>query len=123
YVDGLKCGFPSDGLSTVTYKWWGSSSEGRNDAKDRGESIEGKFQADTNGDDMKQEDGTAGDEFASVRPDSLVAVRKRVAEEGREADKLCLDRGFGSKELNRRDQALLSQVFKSPLPKDWVSSS
>ncbi|XP_010522076.1 PREDICTED: uncharacterized protein LOC104800828 [Tarenaya hassleriana] len=128
-LDEFKCGFPSDGLSTVTNKWWGSSTTGKDASKDQVEASEGTHQLDTNEDakivdnDMKQEDGNVNEEGASERPEPLVAVRKRIAEEGREAVKLGLHRGFGSKKLKRRDQALLSQIFSSSLPKDQGTGS
>ncbi|KAL0758022.1 hypothetical protein Bca101_095690 [Brassica carinata] len=107
-LDEFKSGFPSKGLATVSNKWWGTS--GRH--QDAGlESTE-------------EDGGDAKDEVAaSEKQSSLLDVRKRIAEEGREALELGVSQGFGSKRPNKRDQHLLSQIFGSSLPKDWVTES
>lgn len=107
-LDEFKSGFPSDGLTTVSNKWWGRPDKGRREDGGGGENTE---------------DGDVKDEAASVKQNSLVAIRKRIAEEGREAVELGLHQGFGSKIPDKRDQALLCQIFKSSMPKDWVTDS
>ncbi|KAL1202100.1 hypothetical protein V5N11_015040 [Cardamine amara subsp. amara] len=106
-LDEFKYGFPSDGLKTVSHKWWGTPDKGRR--QDGGEE--------------NTEDGDVKDEAASVKQNSLVAIRKRIAQQGREAVELGLQQGFGSKRPDKRDQALLSQIFKNSMPKDWVTDS
>ncbi|CAN8295297.1 unnamed protein product [Cochlearia groenlandica] len=105
-LDEFKYGFPSEGLTTVSNKWWGKP--GKSGHGDEGE--------EENTEDVK-------DKAASDKPHPLVGIRKRIAEEGREAVELGLRRGFDSKRPNKRDQELLSQIFKSSLPKDWVTDS
>ncbi|KAG2260237.1 hypothetical protein Bca52824_079531 [Brassica carinata] len=107
-LDEFKSGFPSKGLATVSNKWWGTSG-GRQDA--------GPEITEDGGGDVKDE------EAASEKQSSLLAVRKRIAEEGREALELGVSQRFGSKRPDKRDQHLLSQIFKSSLPKDWVTDS
>ncbi|XP_010486206.1 PREDICTED: uncharacterized protein LOC104764397 [Camelina sativa] len=103
-LDEFKSGFPSGALSTVSNKWWGRPEKGGRE--DGGEEI--------------TEDGDVKDEAASEKQSSLVAIRKRIAEEGREHG---LRQGFGSKKPDKRDHALLFQIFESSLPKDWVTDS
>lgn len=106
-LDEFKSGFPSDGLTTVSNKWWGRPGKGGRE----------------DGGGENTEDGDVKDEAASEKQNSLVAIRKRIAEEGREAVELGLRQGFGPKRPDKRDQALLFQIFKSSLPKDWVTDS
>ncbi|ESQ36263.1 hypothetical protein EUTSA_v10009066mg [Eutrema salsugineum] len=106
-LDEFKSGFPSNGLTTVSNKWWGRP--GKSGREDGGE--------------KNAEDGDVKDEAPSVKENSLLAVRKRIAEQGREAVELGLRQGFGSKRPDKRDQDLLSQIFKSSLPKDWCTDS
>ncbi|KAF3572350.1 hypothetical protein F2Q69_00063735 [Brassica cretica] len=104
-LDEFKSGFPSKGLATVSNKWWGTSGR-RQDA----------------GPEITEED-VKDEEAASEKQSSLLDVRRRIAEEGREALELGVSQGFGSKRPNKRDQHLLSQIFGSSLPKDWVTES
>lgn len=105
-LDEFKSGFPSGGLRTVSNKWWGRREKGGHE-DGRGENTEDE--------DVKEE-------ATSEKQNSLVAIRKRIAEEGREAVELG-HQGFGSKKPDKRDQALLFQIFQSSLPKDWVTDS
>ncbi|XP_057433217.1 uncharacterized protein LOC130726027 [Lotus japonicus] len=50
----------------------------------------------------------------------LTAVRKRAVEEGREAFKLGVFRGYGVNKLRKREKILLHQIFKSSLPRSWI---
>lgn len=102
-LDEFKSGFPSKGLATVSNKWWGTGTEITEDG----------------GGDVKEDKA----EIASEKQSSLLAIRKRIAEEGREALEIGVSRGFGSKRPDKRDQHLLSQICKSSLPKDWVTDS
>ncbi|AEE27994.1 hypothetical protein AT1G06500 [Arabidopsis thaliana] len=102
-VDEFKFGFPSGGLTTVSNKWWGRAEKGGRE--------------DGGGENTENGHVAACDETQN----SLVAIRKRIAEEGREAVELGLHQGFGSKRPGKRDQALLFQIFNSAMPKDWVT--
>lgn len=102
-LDEFKSGFPSEGLTTVSKKWWGRPGKGGHE--------DGGGGKDTEDGDVKD------DEAGSEKQNSLVALRKRIAEEG-QAVELGLRQGFDSKRPDKRDQDLLSQIFKSSLPKD-----
>lgn len=102
-LDEFKSGFPSKGLATVSNKWWGTGGQRQDVTEDGG--------------DVKDE------EAASEKQSSLLGIRKRIAEEGREALELGVSQGFGSKRPDKRDQHLLSQIFGSSLPKEWVNDS
>ncbi|CAH8251370.1 unnamed protein product [Arabidopsis lyrata] len=108
-LDEFKFGFPSGGLTTVSNKWWGRPEKGG--------------RQDVGGENTEYGDGDVKDEAASHTQNSLVAIRKRIAEEGREAVELGLHKGFCSKRPDKRDQALLFQIFNAALPKDWVTDS
>ncbi|XP_019095134.1 PREDICTED: uncharacterized protein LOC109130223 [Camelina sativa] len=89
-LDEFKSGFPSGGLTTVSNKWWGRPE------KNGGEEI--------------TEDGDVKDEAASEKQSSLVAIRKRIAEEGREAVEHGLHHGFGSKKQDERSRPTVSDL-------------
>lgn len=129
-VDEFKYGFPSDGLSTTSSKWWGRSgpndSAGKHpdgaEASDHGKGRpeeRAEEEADTEtcetGEDetMKTPEGTA----------LLTDVRKRAVEEGREALKLGVFRGYGVKKLGKREKMLLLQIFRSSFPRSWIYDS
>ncbi|XP_024026808.1 uncharacterized protein LOC112093140 [Morus notabilis] len=102
-LDELKSRFPSEGLSTVSNKWWGSGfPDGYNERSENKEK---------NADPTTQGTGL------------LMDVRKRAAEEGRESLKLGVVRGFSAKKLGKREKALLLRMFKSSVPQDWISSA
>lgn len=109
--DEFKNGFPSEGLSTVSNKWWGSGSpdgyDGASAEKGGGEIYEEK-----NVGPKPQPQGT----------DLLTDVRKRAGEEGRERLKLGVVKGFRGKKLGNRDKALLLRIFKSSLRQHWIYS-
>ncbi|XVE86250.1 hypothetical protein DITRI_Ditri18aG0020400 [Diplodiscus trichospermus] len=125
--DEFKYGFPSDGLSITTNKWWGSSKSDDNEViVVDGAEIEGedKHQSVEKPKDMTNEKPDENRKLEDgINPqgsDSLTALRKRAAEEGREALKLGVYRGYGMKKLGKREASLLLRIFKSSLPKDWI---
>uniref|UniRef100_A0A2N9IBC2 RWP-RK domain-containing protein n=1 Tax=Fagus sylvatica TaxID=28930 RepID=A0A2N9IBC2_FAGSY len=134
-LDEFKYGFPSHGLSTASNKWWGSSSPDGCEAT-LGDGVE------TNQDDKHQSQEMVGDgpgiiifdkeECESVKEGSnigpqgtglLMTVRKRTVEEGREALKLGVFRGYGINKISKREKTLLLRIFKSSLPKRWIHGS
>lgn len=131
-LDEFKYGFPTNGLSTVSNKWWGSSCpEGYEDiCKDGAVPVEVvKQQSDVVADDGGNS-ATVGkeqcesEEGKNVGPQGtglLMAVRKRAAEEGRET--LGVIRGYGADKLGRREKTLLLRIFKSSIPKQWINGS
>ncbi|KAI4308101.1 hypothetical protein L6164_031208 [Bauhinia variegata] len=120
-LDEYKHGFPSQGLATISNKWWGDSES------DDGSGINrDKAEVSKHGDDQLEGKATEVDKEASEtetgKDDSnvegaavLTAVRKRAAEEGR-ALKLGVFRGCGAKKLGKRERMLLLNIFQSSLP-------
>lgn len=125
--DEFKYGFPSDGLSIATNKWWGSSkSDGHEDVQVDGAETEGedKHQSVEKPGDMAnekpEENGKLDDGIGPQGSGLLTAVRKRAVEEGGEALKLGVYKGYGIKKLGTREASLLLRIFKSSLQKDWI---
>ncbi|KAH1197614.1 hypothetical protein GmHk_18G051360 [Glycine max] len=103
-MDEFKCGFPSKGLSTTSNKWWGNTD--RDDCAG----------ANANGAKMAHETVKAENSEIPRGSSLLKAVRKRAVEEGREALKLEVFRGYGINKLSKREKTLLHQIFGSSLP-------
>ncbi|GAV79261.1 RWP-RK domain-containing protein [Cephalotus follicularis] len=132
-LDEFKYGFPSNGLSTATNKWWGSSSpDGYESICEDGAEIEedDKSQSDekvnenANSMVLDKEKHENGDK-ENIGPHGigiLTAVRKRNVEDGREALMIGVH-SYGIKKLARRESALLLRIFRSPFPKDWICGS
>ncbi|TYJ37967.1 hypothetical protein E1A91_A05G410900v1 [Gossypium mustelinum] len=125
--DEFKFGFPSDGLSVITNKWWGSSKSDCNEVSDAdGAETEGedKHQTIEEPDDMANEkpgqNGKIEDGISRQGSSLLAAVRKRSMEEGREALELGVYKGRGMKRLGSRKASLLLRIFKSSLPDVWI---
>ncbi|XP_054817352.1 uncharacterized protein LOC129317052 [Prosopis cineraria] len=128
-LDEFKYGFPSEGLSTTSNKWWGSngpadSPSKKADGVDVCKHEKGKLE-----ESAKEEADTempgAGKE-AMKTPEgaaSLTGIRKRAVEEGREALKLGVFRGYGVKKLGKRERIMLLQIFSSSLPNSWMHDS
>lgn len=132
-LDEFKYGFPSDGLSTATNKWWDSSLSGTQRATDR-VGIE-TDEDDSHQSDEKTDAGTSvmivdnetaengkmeSNEIDPQGTGLLTSVRKRAVEEGREALKLGVHRTYGANKLGRKQRALLLRIFGSSLPKQWI---
>ncbi|RDX83475.1 hypothetical protein CR513_35598, partial [Mucuna pruriens] len=115
-MDEFKCGFPSEGLSTTSSRWWGNSNHDEcaganpNGAKSQHEEKAGEA------DKAAHEIGKAENSETPHGLSLLTAVRKRVVEEGREALKLGVFRGYGSNKLSKREKILLHQIFRTSLP-------
>ncbi|KAJ8561075.1 hypothetical protein K7X08_027265 [Anisodus acutangulus] len=102
--DEFKYGFPSDGLSTATYKWWGNKSP------------DGNEDSQLNDDNSKNSKGHA--ENTSVDSTGtilLTDVRKRAVKEGKETLRLGVYRGRSANMLDSTKRKILLQVFKSYL--------
>ncbi|KAK3032508.1 hypothetical protein RJ639_036175 [Escallonia herrerae] len=111
-LDEFKYGFPSDGLSTASNKWWGSSIDGNGNGRHGGENI----QQDTRhsnelvdeGLDMlcsgvgKSGSGTDESNIGHQGTGLLAAVREKAVVEGRKALKLGVYRCYGERRLSRR---------------------
>uniref|UniRef100_A0A5B7BEG7 RWP-RK domain-containing protein n=2 Tax=Davidia involucrata TaxID=16924 RepID=A0A5B7BEG7_DAVIN len=127
-LDEFKYGFPLDGLSTASNKWWGSSSGNENFHGNGGEDVqEDEQQSKELVDDGARllldienlESERDESDMGPQRMGSLTTVRKRAVEEGREALKLGVYRSYGANRLGRREKVLLLQIFKSSLPSQW----
>eukprot|EP00268_Persea_americana_P047987 TRINITY_DN5034_c0_g1_i3.p1 TRINITY_DN5034_c0_g1~~TRINITY_DN5034_c0_g1_i3.p1 ORF type:complete len:233 (-),score=57.64 TRINITY_DN5034_c0_g1_i3:330-1028(-) len=123
YLDEFKHGFPTNGLSSVSTKWWGTSGLDGNEMLEEehladeaeklpfGESVE-----DMEASKVKTERETEkGDTGAAL----LLSLRKRASVEGREAVKLGVARGYGAYKLRRKERAMLFQIFRSSYPSEW----
>ncbi|XP_052178417.1 uncharacterized protein LOC127792105 [Diospyros lotus] len=126
-LDEFKYGFPSDGLAVVSIKWWGSSSLGSNgDISVKGErDFEEAKRTEELVDDgacmsvINEEKPGIGNNESNSSPQGtglLSCIRKRAAEEGREALRLGVHRGHGINKLDRRERKLLLQIFRSSMP-------
>lgn len=125
-IDEFKYGFPSHGLSRTSNKWWGSSNT---DVKkdDRGKNNEdGKQSEDPIDYSPSKDEGGSGsgkDESKNLLElagtSLLLAVRKRVVDEGREAFSLGVHRCSGIMKPGKREQRLLIGIFGSSLSEEW----
>lgn len=134
-LDEFKYGYPSDGLSTASNKWWGSSSpvgcegifgdgaETNENEKHQSEEMVADSSDKLTVDKEKHEGGKEGCKIASQGMGLLATVRKRSMEEGREALKLGVFRGYGINKVGKRERTLLLRIFKSSLPKQWIYGS
>ncbi|KAK7387025.1 hypothetical protein VNO78_27484 [Psophocarpus tetragonolobus] len=121
-MDEFKCGFPSEGLSTTSNKWWGNSD--RDDcagakakgAKSQPEEKTGEADKMTHG--MGKAENSEPPHGSSL----LKAVRKSAVEEGRETLKLGVFRGYGVNKLSKSEKILLHQIFGSSLPRSWMDT-
>ncbi|KAL7087162.1 hypothetical protein ACP275_13G049500 [Erythranthe tilingii] len=127
--DEFKYGFPSDGLSSVSYRWWGNKSGGENvvdtlqrvdeNADERKEQREGKVDCAASLSSMDDEVMTQGKK--NDEPVCLLSVlRKKAAKDGLHALKLGVYRGYSDgKNMDRTKKMMLVQIFKSSLPSEW----
>ncbi|XP_042500119.1 uncharacterized protein LOC122078273 isoform X2 [Macadamia integrifolia] len=132
YEDEFKNGFPTEGLATISLRWWGSSSPDATEDDDFGDEAptgqEDKLQSSETAGDCSKLEGEKpdkGNEMSDIGPQGsalLLSVRKRAAEEGRESLKHGECRGYGVYELGRRKKMLLQTVFQSSLPRQWSKS-
>lgn len=134
-LDEFKYGFPSDGLSTASNKWWGSSSpyacegisedgaETDGNDKDQSKEMTGDGPGTVIVDKEKSEGGEEKSNIGPQGVDLLTCVRKGAVEEGREALKLGVFQGHGMNKLGKRERTLLLRIFNSSLPKQWIDGS
>uniref|UniRef100_A0A2P2IL53 RWP-RK domain-containing protein n=2 Tax=Rhizophora mucronata TaxID=61149 RepID=A0A2P2IL53_RHIMU len=134
-LDEFKHGFPSDGLSVATNKWWGSSSpdgytatnvggnETDEDTKHESETkLDGSANL-VNMDEDKPENHPEQTSFGSQDVGLLVAARKRAVQEGKEALKHGVYRSFRVNRLSRKEKALLLRIFGSSFPVEGMYES
>lgn len=128
-VDEFKYGFPSHGLSRISYKWWGSKLDGGNSQQSQSTDTKETQQqpkssaddaANSSSVDVKMSEVKASStDVDSQWTSSLTALRKRAVEDGRKSLKLGVYKGYGVKNLDRAQKLILVQIFKSSLPGDW----
>ncbi|KAL2940854.1 Protein RKD2 [Bienertia sinuspersici] len=116
-IDEFKYGFPSNGLSKCTNRWWGGSSNNgasKENTKTSSEvEDESKEQASDSLSSMsdKQDEGSnISDKQDEV---SLSGVRKRAVEEGKKALKLHALKKFGADKLGNEEKILLRKLYQT----------
>ncbi|KAL3638314.1 hypothetical protein CASFOL_017685 [Castilleja foliolosa] len=102
--DEFKYGFPSSGLSNISYRWWGNKNADDNVVDSKESAIE---DADQNEKQPKDFEYTTS---------SLSALRTKAVKNGQQALKLRVYRGWGVKSLDQAKKRMLLQIFKSLLP-------
>ncbi|KAK7305004.1 hypothetical protein VNO77_42902 [Canavalia gladiata] len=119
-MDDFKCGFPSEGLSATSNKWWGSvghddcagtNSDGSKSALEERAGEAEKVACETE---------KAENSETPLGSSLLKVVRKRAVEEGREAFKVGVFQGYSTNKLSKREKILLHQIFRSSLPRSWI---
>ncbi|PHT72947.1 hypothetical protein T459_23732 [Capsicum annuum] len=105
--DEFKYGFPSDGLSTTTYRWWGNKSPDRNE--------DSKLNDDNAKNNTEQPENITEKSECQTSVDSrgttlLTDVRKRAVKEGKETLKLGVYRGRSANMLDSTKRKILHQV-------------
>ncbi|XP_030462854.1 uncharacterized protein LOC115682699 [Syzygium oleosum] len=125
-LDEFKHGFPSNGLSVASNKWWGSGNPGDFDyidATETGRECRPKCQdmADGGSNAEKKPEGEKENSDSTLRGASLLtAVRKRALEEGREAFKLGVFRSHRAQKIGKKEKSLMLGIFQSSQPKGWI---
>lgn len=135
-LDEFMYGFPSEGLSVVSYKWWVSDNPEASNLSDKVEIDVGGGCGGKSDITVVDEDSSSGE--AATRSSShedktnviprprgsqlLKSTRKRAVEEGREAHKLGVFRGRRGREIGEKEKALLLGIFRSSLPEKWLES-
>ncbi|PON73083.1 hypothetical protein TorRG33x02_250590 [Trema orientale] len=132
-LDEFKHGFPSEGLSTVSYKWWGSNSPDgyesiSKDVMQSGDVSKQRQPVDDAAGSVTMDEEKSGnaEERKRIGPQGtglLTAVRKKIAEEGREALKLGVTKRYGANKLGKREKALLLRIFKSSTMQEWMNGT
>ncbi|KAL9660783.1 hypothetical protein QQ045_025601 [Rhodiola kirilowii] len=125
--DEFKFGFPSAGLSAVSYKWWESSSLSNKESSVI-VNVEAKELECESKESEKEVTPPANIKEAnsnSPDPDSLTAIRKRAVEEGRETIKLGVCKRNAIQKPSSKQKKLLLKIFGASLESQWpdISSS
>lgn len=121
-MDEFKSGFPSERLSATSNKWWGNRDH--DDCAGTNASGANSQPKEKVGEDKLVHETEKTENSETPHGSSLLtAVRKRAVEEGREALKLGVFRGYGGvNKLSKREKILLHQIFGSSLPKSWMET-
>lgn len=105
-TDEFIYGFPSDSLSTVSYRWWGKSSyDGSTDSSVKGceanSVASNTIASTTDGENLQNKKHESSIDSLETGP--LSSLRKRAAKEGREALKLGVHRRHATNKLQQKN--------------------
>ncbi|XP_065025917.1 uncharacterized protein LOC135650475 [Musa acuminata AAA Group] len=125
FMDEFKYGFPENGLSSTSFKWWGIS---RLEETER--TVPGEGETTTEKDDNQEvqdssnegeePDSGAEDNVIVTKPSALLcSLRRKSVEYGRESLKRGISVAGIPNKLTKRQKLTLSQVFGSSLPEEW----
>lgn len=122
--DEFKYGFPLNGLSSISYRWWGNKGDIENGScvgdAERKQQPKDSVDSGANLSSTKTTEGKKNETDADSQwESSLSALRKRVAKEGQRTVKLGVYRDYNVKTLDRGQKMMLLQIFKSSLPCEW----
>lgn len=129
FMDEFKYGFPTNGLSSLSNKWWGSGNSNSNSNSSPLESSAVKDESQESCelsnetskctmDDMA-DSGTEDSAATSVPSAVLCSLRRKALEDGRGLLKDGACNGCELHKLNKRQRLVLAQVFRSSLPDKW----
>lgn len=132
FFDDFKYGFPANGLSSVSVKWWGSNSivsgkeldSAKSTPNEEGKQDSCKLTDESSGCETIDEQTVSEEKDSTniLEPSaSLVSLRKRALECGREPLQIGIS-NCESYRLSRRKRLLLLQIFRSSLPDQWKDS-
>ncbi|ERN19410.1 uncharacterized protein LOC18447794 [Amborella trichopoda] len=135
YLDEFKYGFPSDGLSCISNKWWVPDNP---DGIDGPENSVVKYALSTQNSAnglvvCSEEAQNSGPTICLAKTKRrqdlsdeelggavlLSSIRERNTEYGREALKLGFSRGYDGSKLGGRERVVLLKAFGSSLPSQW----
>ncbi|XP_074321331.1 uncharacterized protein LOC141657855 [Silene latifolia] len=97
FTEEFKYGFPSNGLSRSTNKWWGSGCGNNGSSKDEAKTT------------LDVKDALE----SQVEKVSLAAIRKRALDEGQKALASGALKKHGADQLEKEEQILLRRLFQS----------
>ncbi|KAK9088182.1 hypothetical protein Scep_027264 [Stephania cephalantha] len=126
-LDEFKDGFPSNGLSTATNKWWGTDNiddeeifeeESTNYDIDKQQTQDSAHLKEDFAEAATTDTGTEKTVTSPQGTSLLLSVREKAVGEGREALKLGVHRAKRPFKIGSREK-LLMKVFKSSLPSEW----
>ncbi|KAI4325177.1 hypothetical protein MLD38_030596 [Melastoma candidum] len=124
-LDEFVHGFPSEGLSVVSYKWWKSDNPqgGKSDITviDVDE-VSSTGEVAGPGRSSDEDKRNTSSSPSPQGPQLLKSIRKRAVTEGREARKLGVFRGWPGREISKKEKVLLLGIFQSSLPEGWLKS-
>lgn len=126
-LDEFKYGFPTNGLSSVSYRWWGdgstngsiSTEENQDKQKSPMKMVDSSDVHSSMNDEDKCEKLTDKNDIDSSGTGFLTALREKAVKEGAEALKLGIHRRYDINKLDQAKKEVLLQIFKSSLPSEW----